>query len=111
VSYLLKREKFFLLRDMTILFYMTDTEKLIREVVLPQLIQLQIEVAALRKHTWPYVQAQKEHNQLTDIETKREFVKSLDNDTIKELLNLKAKFSETSGLQRSEYDILKNHFC
>ena len=74
---------------------------------LPQIIQLQIEVNALRKHTWPYVQAQKEHNQLDDIETKRDFVQSLDEDTVKELLNLKAKFSKSSGFQQREYDILK----
>jgi|TARA_B110000444_G_C18816496_1_gene585430 hypothetical protein len=82
-------------------------EELIREVLLPQIIQLQIEVNALRKHTWPYVQAQKEHNQLDDIETKKDFVQSLDEDTVKELLNLKAKFSKSSGFQQREYDILK----
>jgi arabinogalactan endo-1,4-beta-galactosidase len=90
---------------------MTDLEKLVREVLIPRIVQLEIEVAALRKHTWPYVQAQREHNQLDDIETKRDFIKSLDEDTIKELLNLKAKYSQTSGLQKSEYDHLKNHFC
>ena len=82
-------------------------EELIREVLLPQIIQLQIEVNALIKHTWPYVQAQKEHNQLDDIETKKDFVQSLDEDTVKELLNLKAKFSKSSGFQQREYDILK----
>jgi arabinogalactan endo-1,4-beta-galactosidase len=90
---------------------MTDTEKLIREVLLPRIIQLEIEVTSLRKYTWPYVQAQREYNQMDDIEAKKDFVKSLDDDTIKELLNLKAKFSETSGLQKSEYEALKNHFC
>ena len=83
------------------------TEQLIREVLIPQIIQLQIEVDALRKHTWPYVQAQKEGNQLDDIEAKRDFVRSLDGDTTKELLNLKAKFSQSSGLQKREYDLLK----
>jgi uncharacterized ferritin-like protein (DUF455 family) len=87
------------------------TDELVRQVLLPQIIQLQIEVAALRKHTWPYVQAQKEHNQLDDIEAKRDFVKSLDDDTIKELINLKARFSGSSGFQKTEYDSLKNHFC
>jgi hypothetical protein len=87
------------------------TDELVRQVLLPQIIQLQIEVAALRKHTWPYVQAQKEHNQLDDIEAKRDFVKSLDDDTIRELINLKAKFSGSSGFQKREYDSLKNHFC
>ena len=90
---------------------MTNLEKLVREVLVPRIVQLEIEVAALRKHTWPYVQAQKEHNQLDDIEAKRDFIRSLDDDTIKELLNLKAKLSENSGLQQREYDQLKNHFC
>ena len=90
---------------------MTDLEKLVREVLVPRIVQLEIEVAALRKHTWPYVQAQKEHNQLDDIEAKRDFIRSLDDDTIKELLNLKAKISDNSGLQQREYDHLKNHFC
>ena len=45
-----------------------NSDRLIREVILPQLIQLQAEIAALRKHTWPYVQSQKEQNQLDDIE-------------------------------------------
>lgn len=90
---------------------MTDLEKLVKNVLLPRIIQLEIEVASLRKHTWPYVQAQKEHNQLDDIEAKRDFIRSLDDDTIKELLNLKAKLSENSGLQQREYDHLKNHFC
>ena len=82
------------------------------DILLSRLIQLEIEVATLRKHTWPYVQAQKEHNQLDDIEAKRDFFKSLDNDTTKELLNLKAKFSKTSGRQKSEYDavsVKRNH--
>ena len=90
---------------------MTDTDTLVREVLLPRLIQLEIELDTLRKHTWPYVQAQREHNQLDDIETKRDFVKNLDDDTITELLNLKARFSQSSSLQKSEYDALKNHFC
>lgn len=96
---------------MNSIFVMTDLEKLVREVLVPRIVQLEIEVAALRKHTWPYVQAQKEHNQLDDIEAKRDFIRSLDDDTIKELLNLKAKLSENSGLQQREYDRLKNHFC
>jgi hypothetical protein len=96
---------------MNSILVMTDLEKLVREVLVPRIVQLEIEVAALRKHTWPYVQAQKEHNQLDDIEAKRDFIRSLDDDTIKELLNLKAKISDNSGLQQREYDHLKNHFC
>ena len=80
---------------------MSETDKLVQEVLIPRMIQLEIEVASLRKHTWPFVQAQKEHNQLDDIEAKRDFIKSLDDDTVKELLNLKARFSESSGLQKT----------
>ena len=90
---------------------MTDLEKLVKNILLPRIVQLEIEVASLRKHTWPYVQAQKEFNQLDDIEAKRDFIRSLDDDTVKELLNLKAKLSDNSGLQQREYDHLKNHFC
>ena len=96
---------------MNSIFVMTDLEKLVKQVLVPRIVQLEIEVAALRKHTWPYVQAQKEHNQLDDIEAKRDFIRSLDDDTIKELLNMKAKISKNSGLQQREYDHLKNHFC
>lgn len=88
-----------------------DNDRLLREVILPQLIQLQSEVNALRKHTWPYVQSQKEQNQIDDIETKRDFIKNLDDDTIKELLNIKAIYSGSSNLQKTEYNLLKNHFC
>lgn len=98
-------------RDIKLIFVMTDLEKLVKNILLPRIVQLEIEVASLRKHTWPYVQAQKEFNQLDDIEAKRDFVRSLDDDTVKELLNLKAKLSENSGLQQREYDHLKNHFC
>ena len=96
---------------MVILFYMTDTEKLIREVVLPQLIQLQIEIATLRKHTWPYVQGKKEAHQLHDIEMKADFLKHLDNDTIVELLRTKAELSGKSGFITREYDSIHNNFC
>jgi hypothetical protein len=98
-------------RDFKRIIYMSETDKLVQEVLIPRMIQLEIEVASLRKHTWPFVQAQKEHNQLDDIEAKRDFIKSLDDDTVKELLNLKARFSESSGLQKTEYEALKNHFC
>lgn len=88
-----------------------NSDRLIREVILPQLIQLQAEIAALRKHTWPYVQSQKEQNQLDDIEAKRDFIKNLDEDTIKELLNIKAKYSGSSNLQKTEYELLKKIIC
>ena len=68
-----------------------ETNKLIREVILPHMVKLEMEIASLRKHVWPYVQARKEQFILNDLESKREFLKFLDEDTVLELLKLKAK--------------------
>jgi hypothetical protein len=88
-----------------------DTNQLIRHVILPKLIQLELELESLRRHTWPYIQARKEMGQLDDIAAKRDFCKHLDDNTILELLRIKAKYSKATGLQGREYDMLKNNFC
>lgn len=83
-----------------------ETNKLIREVILPELIQLKLEIASLRKHIWPQVQAMKEQHQLDDMEAKIDFLSGLeDNETI-ELLNLKTRLSNNSGSHQREYDII-----
>lgn len=76
--------------------------------------QLEEEVAALRRQTWPYVQAEKEARGVRDIEEFRDFFKNLDDQTILELLRLKARLSRNPGLQGLEYDAimrLRNNFC
>jgi hypothetical protein len=83
-----------------------ETNKLIREVILPELIQLRIEIASLRKHTWPHVQATKEQHQLDDMESKVDFFSNLDDHETVELLNLKTKLSNNSGSHQREYDII-----
>ena len=88
-----------------------ETRILITQVLLPRIRQLEEEVAALRKHTWPYVQSRIEASQLDDIAAKRNFLKNLDDETILELLRLKAQFSRNPGLRGREFDILRNHFC
>lgn len=91
-----------------------ETNKLIREVILPQLIRIETELSALRKHTWPYVQAKKEMGQLDDMEAKKDFFKHLDGETTAELIRMKAKLSKNTGLQGREYDIIQSHqnnFC
>ena len=91
-----------------------ETRLLITKVLLPRIRQLEEEVAALRRHTWPYVQAQKEVHQLDDMEAKRDFFKNLDDATVMELLRLKAKLSSNPGLQGREFDVitsLRNNFC
>jgi hypothetical protein len=91
-----------------------ETRILITQVLMPRIRQLEEEVATLRRHTWPYVQARKESHQLDDIEAKWDFFKNLDDETVKELLRLKTKLSRNPGLQGREYDViatLRNNFC
>jgi hypothetical protein len=48
------------------------------------------------------------------MEAKRDFFKNLDDETVKELLRLKAKLSSNPGLQGREFDVitsLRNNFC
>ena len=91
-----------------------ETRLLITKVLLPRIKQLEEEVATLRRHTWPYVQSQREAHQLDDMEAKRDFFKNLDDDTVMELLRLKARLSRNPGLQGREFDVittLRNNFC
>ena len=91
-----------------------EASVLIKKVLLPRIRQLEEEVATLRKHTWPYVQANKEGHQLDDMDSKIDFLKNLDDETILELLRLKARLTINSGLQGREYDVitsLRNNFC
>jgi len=84
---------------------------LINRVLLPRIRQLEEEVTSLRKHTWPYVQGKKEAHQLHDIRMKADFLKHLDDDTIVELLRIKAELSGKSGFITREYDSIHNNFC
>jgi hypothetical protein len=88
-----------------------ELQNIVRDVILPELVQLRQEVYHLRKHTWPHVQASKENGaQLGDMEAKREFFSNLCDEDVKELLALKAKSAKTMGLSALEYDrIKKNH--
>ena len=93
-----------------------ELKYMIHRVLLPRIRQLEEEVATLRKHTWPYVKAQKEHHQLDDINAKMNFFKNLDDDTIKELLSIKSMFSVNPNMELMEYDTityrnLQNNFC
>lgn len=86
-----------------------ELRMLIHRVLLPRIKSLEDEVSTLRKHTWPYVQARKETTQLDDMQTKIEFMKNLDDETILDLINRKSKLSRISGSQGREYDIIKTH--
>lgn len=91
-----------------------ETRALITQVLLPRIRQLEEDLATLRRHTWPYVQAQKEAKGLRDWEEFRDFFKTLDDETVLELLRLKAKLSRNPGLRGREIDMimnLRNNFC
>jgi hypothetical protein len=89
-----------------------ETNVLIREVILPQLVRIEAELVSLRKHVWPYVQSKKEGYTLSDMEEKIDFLKLLDRDTVNDLLIRKARVSSSrSGVHAREFDIIKNHFC
>jgi hypothetical protein len=70
-----------------------DVRVLIKDNVLPRLIQLEEEVRELRRVTWPVCQSLRETSQLTDIGNKKRFLMMLDEDEIKMLLEEKAKVS------------------
>lgn len=76
--------------------------------------RLEEEVAALRRQTWPYIQAEKETRGLRNLEELKDFFKNLDDQTILELLKIKARLSRNPGLQGLEYDAIirmRNNFC
>lgn len=90
---------------------MSELHVLIHKVLLPRIRQLESEVTSLRKHTWPHVQARKEHHELDDMEAKMDFFKNLDDDTIKELIHIKSKLRAGTNLHHREYDIIiQNNF-
>jgi hypothetical protein len=98
------------IKDVRHLKIMMEIRTLITQVLMPRIRHLEEEVASLRKHTWPYIQAMKEHNQLDDIQAKRDFARHLDDTTLLELIRLKAQYSKNgggSGLR--EYDLVRRN--
>ena len=79
-----------------------DVRELLRDNVLPRLTNLEEQVRLLRKVTWPVCQSIKENSQLSDIPSKKEFLKSLDPEEVALLLRLKSK-----GLLKEELALLK----
>ena len=70
-----------------------DVRELIRDVILPRLTKLEIEVKELRRVTWPVCQSLREKSQLTDIQNKKRFLEILDDDEVILLLNEKCAVS------------------
>jgi len=73
-------------------FHIRDVEKLLREIVLPRLCDLEQEVQLLRKTTWPVCQALREHYALNpDIRTdlSRQIRALVDVDEYRRLVDIK----------------------
>ena len=88
-----------------------ETNRLIREVVLPEIVNIRGELEELRRHTWPYVQSQKENNQMGDIQAKRRFLQYLNDDDVLHLLKIKAFLSRSgSDLIMREFDLIRNSY-
>lgn len=68
-----------------------SVRELIKDNILPRLTSLEEQVRLLRKVTWPVCQGLKEKTQLDDMDSKREFLQSLDCDEIIMLLMCKSK--------------------
>ena len=73
-----------------------DVRELIRDVILPRLTQLEVEVRELRRVTWPVCQSLRETSQLTDIQNKKKFLAILDECEAHLLLREKASVSARS---------------
>jgi hypothetical protein len=73
-----------------------DVRELLRDVILPRLTQLEIEIRELRRVTWPVCQSLRETSQLTDIQNKKRFLCILDDDEVRMLLEEKTKVSARS---------------
>lgn len=71
------------------------THELVKDVLIPHIGQLEAELHALRLAVWPYVQAKKEESATCDVAEKRRFCRCLeDEDTLRELLAVKQKFTK-----------------
>jgi hypothetical protein len=89
---------------------LNDIRRLLKENILPRMDQLEAEVMLLRKHTWPIIQSMKEHNQLDDIKSKREFFCVLSEDEIKELLIQKCRHKKSDeSLVNKEFQLIKKN--
>jgi hypothetical protein len=71
----------------------SELSDFIREILLPRLTELELEVIKLRRVTWPVCQGLLEANQLDKISEKRKFLEGLDEDEVKLLLKLKSNGS------------------
>ena len=71
-----------------------DVRELLKDNILPRLLQLEQEVRLLRAATWPVCQSLRETSQLTDCGNKKQFLQCLDPEEAHRLLLDKADVSK-----------------
>jgi len=87
--------------DKNLLKVVQDMRDLMWEVLLPRIVDLELEIHTLRKHVWPWVQSQKEVVPMDRMKEKRDFFRNLKDDDIRILLSLKSKCHKANGLPSS----------
>jgi hypothetical protein len=87
---------------------LTQVRLLIADVILPRITAIECELRQLRRVTWPVCQSIKEKNQLSDIQSKREFFEYISDEEMKQLLNSKAKFSGKTLVDHEIKAIINN---
>ncbi len=83
---------------------------LIKDVLIPRITNLESDLRDLRKATWPICQALKESSQLSDLTTKKLFLECLEDQEVKDLLDLKAEFSKQNVVSSSTFHLTKDEY-
>ena len=86
---------------------LTDIRYLIKDVILPEMLRQQDEIRKLREITWPVCQSLREKSQLTDMDNKKKFLKDFQKEEIINLIKQKSKFSASSDLSPSTFNLTR----
>lgn len=81
-------------------FQVKDVEKLLREIILPRLCDLEQEVQLLRKTTWPVCQALREHYNMhpdMSVNLSRQLKALLDPEEFRRLIDIKNELKYRYG--------------
>lgn len=85
----------------------TDMRNLIKDVLIPELLNQKEEIRNLREITWPVCQSIRECSQLTDIENKKKFLQDFDEHEAIHLLKMKNKISSEVKFKPSSSNLLR----
>ena len=81
-----------------------SVRELLRDNIIPRITDLEVQLEKLRFNTWPVCQSLKERSQITDLESKRDFMRGLCPQEVTELILEKASVS-TRDLKWSSHSL------